>query len=464
MVHFLVVLVLAIALLVAMVIKFKVHPALALFACGMVGGIAFGYGVSKTSAVFTGGFGTTLGGIGCTIIFGSIIASGIQDTGSVKSMVNFFIKLFRGKCLELSTALAAFVMSIPVFGDITQVLVAPIAAFIAKRKNLSMSQMSTWIGVGASLTHSIVPPTPGILAVTIMLGADLGMTIFYGTLISFISLLVVWLLFRSWVGSEWIEPRPDYVEGVVASNSPDYRDLLIKEEGLPGVVSAAFPILLPVVLIAVNSFTGIYLPEGNAVRDFFAMVGDRNVALFLGVICAFINGYIYRASVRKLHKEGADMREILFGNWVTRALHVALLPLMITAMGGGFSSVIKTYPGVDALGGVIVAYNIPAMLVPFVISAIMMLAVGSRTTAGMTSAAIVLPMMGQLHLSPLACTLLTGAGTMIGSHVSDSGFWVNTQLYNLTTKQGLKYITFIGSVTGIVCLLCIWVLLMLGAM
>ncbi|MDR2390562.1 MAG: GntP family permease, partial [Planctomycetota bacterium] len=188
--QYLVVLVIAIALLVYMVIKLKIHPALALFICGMLAGVCFGYGVAKTAGVFTGGFGGTLGGIGCTIIFGSIIASGIQDTGSIKSMVNFFIRLFKGKCLELSTSLAGFVMSIPVFGDITQVLIAPIASLIGKRKKISMSQMGAWAGVGASLTHAVVPPTPGILAITIMFGADLGLTIFWGTVISFVSLIL----------------------------------------------------------------------------------------------------------------------------------------------------------------------------------------------------------------------------------------------------------------------------------
>lgn len=463
--HFLLVLVIVIVLLVGMVIRFKVHPALALFVCGMLAGVAFDYGVGESAAIFTGGFGSTLGGIGCTIIFGSIIASGIQDTGSVKSMVNFFIKLFRGKHLELSTALAGFVMSIPVFGDITQVLVAPIAAFIGKRKKISMSQMMSWIGVGAALTHSIVPPTPGILAVTIMLGADLGLTIFWGTVVSFVTLMVTWIALRSWVGKEWIEPRPDYVEGVEPTDSADYRDLLIREDGLPDVLSASLPILLPVILISAASFTGIYIADAeNPVRRFFATVGDRNIALFLGVLCAFVNGFRYRGTVLKAHPGTTNLNAILFDNWVVRALNVALLPLMITAMGGGFSSIIKAYPGITQLGGMIAAYNFPAMLVPFVIAAIMMLAVGSRTTAGMTAAAIVLPMMDQLGLSPLACTLLVGSGTLVGSHVSDSGFWVLTQLYNLTTKQGLKYITLLGSIAGVVCLLCVWGLLALGVL
>jgi GntP family gluconate:H+ symporter len=295
-----------------------------------------------------------------------------------------------------------------------------------------------------------------------MFGADLGLTIFWGTVISFISLILTWALTRSWVAKEWVEPRPEYVEGVEPTESADYTELLIKENNLPSVGSAALPILLPVFLIAVNSFVGIFIKdENNWLRILFSTLGERNIALFIGVICAFVNGYRYQGAVLGAHPNG-ELKDIMFGGWVARALNVALLPLMITAMGGGFSAVIKAYPDIGKLGAMIADYNFPSLLVPFVIAAIMMLAVGSRTTAGMTAAGIVLPMADQLGLSPLVSTLLCGAGTMVGSHVSDSGFWVTTQLFNLNTKQGLKYITFLGSVSGVFCLICIWVLCGVG--
>ena len=138
--------------------------------------------------------------------------------------------------------------------------------------------------------------------------------------------------------------------------------------------------------------------------------------------------------------------------WITEALQVALIPLLVTAMGGGFSQVIKSYEGVSELGNFITSMSVPPMLVPFLIGALLMIAVGSRTTAGMTAAGICAGMVATLGLSPVQCAVLIGAGTMIGSHVSDSGFWVGTSLFNLDTKQGLKYITVLGSICGIICL------------
>ena len=136
--------------------------------------------------------------------------------------------------------------------------------------------------------------------------------------------------------------------------------------------------------------------------------------------------------------------------WVSDALNVALIPLLVTAMGGGFSQVIKSYKGIPELGSAISSIGFPSFILPFMIGAIMMIAVGSRTTAGMTAAAICLPMMSTLGLTPVAVAVLIGAGTMIGSHVSDSGFWVETSLFNLNTNQGLKYITVLGSFCGLI--------------
>ena len=127
---FLVVLVLAVLALVVLIVKLKMNPVLALFTVALVTGIVLGYGVIGTVDYISGGFGDTLGSVGITIILGAIISMAIEDTGAAKSIANFFIKLFRGKNMELAPSLTAFIMSIPVFGDITMVLTAPIASML----------------------------------------------------------------------------------------------------------------------------------------------------------------------------------------------------------------------------------------------------------------------------------------------------------------------------------------------
>jgi GntP family gluconate:H+ symporter len=455
MVQFFAILIIAIVFLTVLIVKLKVHPVLALFLVGLLAGLGFGFGFIKSITTLVNGFGATLASIGCTIIFGSIIAMSIQDSGAIKSMVNLFIKLSRGKHLEVVTSMASFIMSIPIFGDVTMVLTAPIAAYISKRKNISMSAMGSWTVIGCMLTHCLVPPTPGILAISILLGADVGLVIFWGIIISILTFFFSWLILHKWFAKEWIPPREDYVTGVETAQTSDYKDLLIQEEGLPNVFFGALPILLPVILIASASFAAIYLPEQNALRVFLAAAGERNIAMFIGVMAGMLLGLSLKPKVISYFKINTgtannSIGDIMFNKWVHRALNIALLPLLITAMGGGFSAIIKAYPDINnLLSSTLAKTNFPSLLLPWIMAAIMMVAVGSQTTASMTSAAIVLPMMEALGLTPMLTTFLIGSGVMVGSHVNNSGFWVAAQMFNFNTTQAFKYITFAWSILGV---------------
>ena len=141
--HFVIMLIIAIAILTVLTLKFKMHPVMVLFLTATFCGLASGMSLVDTFANITKYFGSTLGSIGVMIIFGAVIAAGINDTGAATSMVNFFIKKFKGKCLELAPALTGFIMSIPVFGDIAIILNAPISAILAKRKE-------TWYAAGCA--------------------------------------------------------------------------------------------------------------------------------------------------------------------------------------------------------------------------------------------------------------------------------------------------------------------------
>lgn len=454
MLQFLLVTLVAVFLLILLIARFKMHPVLALFVVSLFSGVGYGYGFSTTLTNIASGFGSTLTGIGITIIFGATLAMGVRDTGAVKSMVNLCIRAFRGKNLELSTGLAGFIMSIPVFGDITGVLMVPIVSMLGKRSKRSMSTMAGFSAAGANLTHSLVPPTPGALAMVGLLGADLGIVILVSTVICLIAYLITWVLCRGWAAKEWIEPLPAFSGDVEPVDSDDYRDLLIQEDNLPNVALALLPILAPVILIAAASFASVYAPD-STLSAVLAVVGARDMAMFIGVLLMFGLAYLSKDTVIRNHTantgtEVTRFSEVIFGSWLSEALNAAILPLMITAMGGAFSTIIKANPAIETLGNALASVNFPGVLFPFMLGAILMAAVGSRTTAGMTSAAICAPIMAQLGLTPLATFLLCGAGTMCFSHLNDSGFWVAISFYGFTVKQNLKYCTIIGTISGVV--------------
>ncbi|WP_333645619.1 GntP family permease [Lacrimispora sp.] len=463
---FIIMLVSAIIILTVLTLKLKMHPVITLFLTATFIGLASGVSITDTFASIKNYFGSTLGNIGIMIIFGAILASGISDTGAASSIVNFFIKLFRGKRLELAPALTGFIMSIPVFGDIAIILNAPISAILAKRKKMGMQQVAPFVNLGLTLTHGLVPPTPGVLAVSITLGADVGTVILWGLVCSIVSFVVSYIILSPvYAKCEYIEPLADYTEGIEAVDENESVDtLLIKEENCPGAFASFLPLLLPAVMIAVGSIGKVFAEEGSAAYKFYNIFGDTILALFCGIIClgllvfgrkSKVVAKANMASGEAELTEKSSWSEIVFGNWVGRALKIAIGALLITAMGGAMGGILRENEAISVIGKSIAETNFPAILVPFLLAAILMTVCGSMTTASMTAAALMVELLPILAISPVVATLAIGAGSMVGWHVNNSGFWIFTSLYGFDTKQGLKYFTSTNAIGGILAFACL---------
>lgn len=224
------------------------------------------------------------------IIFGAVIAAGINDTGAATSMVNFFIKKFKGKCLELAPALTGFIMSIPVFGDIAIILNAPISTILAKRKKLGMQQVAPFVNLGPDpYTRSGSSKSSGILAVSILLGADIGTVIIIGLICSVISFAACYLGLRPvYAKSEYVAPLPQYTEGIdPVDDTNNVEALLIKEDNTPKAAAAFAPLLLPAIMIAIGSIGKLLTVEGSAAYNFFNTFGNTVLALFCGIRCGW---------------------------------------------------------------------------------------------------------------------------------------------------------------------------------
>ena len=353
---FLVLLVIAIVVLMLLMTKVKLNPVMSLFVVALAFGVILGvfgtegYSFMDTLNMITTGFGSTLGSLGMPIILGAVLAMGVQDTGAAKSIANFFIKLFKGKNLELAPSLTAYVVSIPVFGDITTILCSNIANVLGKRKHISMSTMASFTQTGLNLTHAMVPPTPGILAVSVALSADLGLVISWGIVVTIITFFATWLILKRWAAKEWIPAVPEVTAEIQETNSDNVDDLLIKDKDLPGTFASFLTILIPVILIAGGSFVGMLIPESTPddamVRTLVAIASDKVVALSMGVIYTMFLALAHKASVRKSNldatgKDPQSFREVVLNSWIARGMEVALIALLVTAMGGGFSQVLS---------------------------------------------------------------------------------------------------------------------------
>jgi len=336
--------------------------------------------------------------------------------------------------------LSGFVIGIAIFSDVGYVILNPLVHAAALNSGLNMGVMATGLVGSMQLTHAIVPPTPGPLAAVALVGADLGVVIFYGTLVCLFASLACWM-FAMVVG-----PRID---------SPPSREFVgqsFVERGLEGELPSTWrayaPICIPLGLIAAQSAAAAVLPQEHLVNTVMTYLGWPVVALGIGVLLAFRNTNATQAEARTT-------------TWVEDALRTSAMIIMVTGLGGALSQILRQTPAVDVVARAIADSGLPAIFLPFVIGVVANMITGSTTVGVITAASIAAPMMTTLGLSPEATMLAGAAGSMIVKYVNSSYFWVCTSLSRVPLRGALILyggVTFVGGIVSMALVCLLWTL------
>jgi GntP family gluconate:H+ symporter len=354
-------------------------------------------------------------------------------------------------------------VSIPVFCDSGYVIMNPLARSIARVKQGGYVTLALALGCGMTLTHHLVPPTPGPLGVAGILGANLGGLILAGLLFSVLLLPVV-VLYASWMGpqleSEVNEEvrRAVYATSAVGTGSGATGGTTVADGGdatsydtgdgdghgerpdrkpLSALV-ASLPLLVPLLLIVLNTGAtaldrnnqGVLGPEDDyspsSWASALAFVGHPVVALLIGLLLAV---YVLLPRWTPRHK---------VSGWLAEAAASAGLILLITGAGGALGQVLRDSGVGDALAEAIAGTGLPGVLVPFLVASLVRIAQGSGTVAMITAASVSAPLVVGLDLSPLAAALACCAGSMVFSYFNDSYFWVVTRFTGLDGIAAIK--------------------------
>ncbi|MCR4425701.1 MAG: GntP family permease [Firmicutes bacterium] len=380
--------------------------------------------------VIATGFGNTLANIGIVIVAGTIIGAILEKTGAALVLARTMLRLVGQRRSPLAMALSGYVVSIPVFCDSGFVILSSLNKALAQSSGISLAVMGTALSMGLYATHTMVPPTPGPIAAAGTIGADLGMVIVMGLIVSLPAAIAGWV-YAVRVGSKFdIKPKSEVT----------YEQLIEKFGRLPGAFESFLPLVTPIILIALRSvamFKSNPLGEG-LLRDVLIFIGHPIFALLIGVFLAM------RLAPR-IDKE-------VYGDWVAKAIETSAVILVITASGGAFGAVLKATGVGDYLGQVLSQYHLGIFL-PFIIAAAIKTAQGSSTVSLITTAAIVAPLLDSLGLGTgmgrVLATLAIGAGSMVVSHANDSYFWVVSQFSDMDVNTAYKLQTGGSLVTGL---------------
>lgn len=424
-------LLLGIVIMIILVSKTKVHTFIALLVAACIAGIIGGMPLVDTTAedgsTVTGlvsaietGFGNTLASTGIIIGLGVMMGGILEKSGAAERMAYSFIKAVGKKKEEWALAITGWFISIPVFADSAIVIFAPLCKAMSRVTGKSLVGLALAMGAGLQLTHCLVPPTPGPTTAASMLGVDVGQMIICGALIS-IPMLIVAVFYCQYIGKKIYQVptedggferkkfKPEYIK------SMEELDKLIGEKELPGLWASIAPIIVPLVLILLNtvlSLLGIDIPV-------IAFIGEPVIALAAGTLIA-----VYGLMAK------ADTKKVL--NIMDDSIKSTGIIMLITGAGGSLGYVIRVSGIGDALGEVVMKFPLPTILIPFLIAALMRIALGSATVAITTAATLSSSLMGTISVSPLLMAVSCCVGAISFSYFNDSGFWVWNGMFGVT--------------------------------
>lgn len=426
-----------IALLMLLIIKFKVNPFLALIFISMVIGFGAKLSPGDISSNIASGFGNTMTSIGIVIALGIILGQLLYETGGTEEIASLVLKKVGMKNSPLALAITGVIVAIPVYFDAAFVILVTIAKQLSKKTGIPLARFVTALAVGLIVGHCVIIPTPGPMAVAGNVGASVASFVAYGLIFGFIAALVGGVFFskltaKTFFPSHFVD-ADESVEVGVEGNS---------EERASGVLAIGL-ILLPIVLILVGTIVSTAVGDSNpTLTAVCKFLGDKNVALFIGVVVAIF-------ALKKYFKRPLD--DIL-----SEAASQAGIVLLITGAGGSFGAIINATGIGDYIVTIMSNFNVPLIILGFVLSQILRAAQGSATVALVTTSAIVAPSIASMGASPVLVGLAICFGSVGLSLPNDSGFWVINRFADFSFQDTLKGWTlpgFIAGLTGLVLVL-----------
>ncbi len=416
------------AVLLFLCLKVKANAFVSLLATALVMGILSGMSGTETVSAITTGFSGTVKSIGIVIIFGIMLGNYLDAAKGTNRMAFDAVRLVGQKRAGLAMAITGYLVSIPVFSDAAFVILTPLVKAIHKKTRIPLAILAVSLSAGLLSTHVYVPPTPGPLAAAGLLGIDIGEAIMYGAFAAVMMTLAGWIFaeifFRNKPDS-YYSFQEDYEEEGCADISED--------SDLPGTLASLIPLVVPIVLILLNTTCGMIFPEEAPILKITSFVGDSNIALAIGAILAIIT------LGKRLGKK--QVMSIM-----DTTLKDAGSIVFITSAGGALGQVLKVSGAGDTLAQLVLNIGLPFILIPFVISGLLKVVQGSGTVAVTTAATLCAPIAASLGLNPILIFLASGAGARLCCHVNDSFFWVYTNCLGYDMKTGLKTL----SITNVV--------------
>lgn len=426
----------AVAMLLLLMIVFRLNAFIALILVSIGLGIAEGMTLKATLASVQNGVGSTLGSLALILGFGAMLGNLISESGAAQRITYSLINKFGIKHIQWAVVLTGFLVGLPLFYNAGFVLLIPLIFSIAASTGLPLLYIGIPMAAALSVTHGYLPPHPGPTAIAVLYKADIGLTLLYGMIISIPAIIVAGPFFSKFIKKYKATPPPGLATPKVFA-----------EADMPGYGVSVFTALFPVLLMAITTISSFILIEGTPLRNVIDFIGDPGVALLLSVLLA-----VYTLGI----KRGKKMDEIM--GIVSASIGSIAMILLIIGGGGALKQVLVDSGVGQYITVLVTGLNLSPLFLAWAIAAILRICLGSATVAAITTAGIVLPVIGASGASPELMVLATGAGSLMFSHVNDPGFWIFKEYFNLSIPDTIATWSIMETIVSVMGLLGVFAL------
>ncbi|WP_312938784.1 SLC13 family permease [Oscillibacter sp.] len=419
----------SIILIIGLILIPKLNPMVSLIIASAYMGISCGLGVIPTLSTIAEGFGSMMTNIGIPIGLGVILGQLMSDSGAAQKIAITLVHAVPSKYVMWALAGAGFLLAIPVFFDITFIILVPIGIAVAKEINKPMSYVATALIIGDVIAQTYIPPTPNPLAAPGLLGYSLGTQLIVGLIVGAIVLIPSMIITTKFLDKGLFNDEKDInhevdVMKAMAEKKENRTDL-----PQPSFIVSMIPLMMPVVLILISTVLGACGYSSDSL--IVSLFGNKIFTLSMGVLASYLIAW------KHIGRKAAETSS-------NSALGNAGVALAITGAGGSFGKVIAATNIGTALTSALHIDSgsvISVLLFAYFLGFIFRVAQGSGTVAGITSMTIMATIAPSVPVHPVWIAMACLAGGISIGHVNDSGFWVCTNLSGFTVTGGLKTYT-----------------------
>ena len=421
--------VVGIAVLLILIIRFKLHPIISMMLSSVIIGVGAGMPLSMISETVEKGVGKTLQGIALLVGLGSMFGGILEASGGAQKIAETLIDKFGQKKAGWALGITGLVIGTTVFFEAGVVVLIPLVFSVVRTTKKSTLYYAIPLLAGLASGYAFVPPSAGSVLTANALDVNLGMMIMVGVPTAIISMLIAGIIWGGFIGNKIFAALPE-----------DGNENVHSEKDLPPFGLVLSVVLIPLVLILLGTISK-YVTILQSVADILGFIGKPFFALTIATLAA-----MYFLGIRRGFT-GAQIKAIF-----DKSLKPTGMILLVIASGG----VIRWMLQDSGLGNIIVpileSSSMPLILVAFLIALLVRASVGSSIVAMTMASGIMASMPAVMETSMLyraaMCCAICGGATAL-SHVNDAGFWLVGTFLHIDEKTTLKSWTVMETLIGI---------------